>query len=105
MNRFDSDMEDDIVRMLSDDISDEERAAFLQRCHVDAEVRKCYEEIKKIWDDCSRLDVANRINERCEEEWAQFRQNCFGNSEKLGHRRVFVPFWKVAAVLFPPFST
>ena len=103
MNRIGSDMEDEIVRMLSDDISEEERAAFLQRCHVDAEFRKCYEEMKKIWDDCSRLDVANRINERCEEEWAQFRQNCFGNSEKLGHRRVFVPFWKVAAVLVPLF--
>ncbi len=103
MDRIDSDMENEIVRMLSDDMSDAERGDFRQRCHVDAEFRKCYEEMKKIWDDCSRVDVANRINERCEEEWAQFRQNCFGSSKKLGQRSVFVRYWKVAAVFVPLF--
>ena len=101
MNRIDSDMENEIVRMLSDDMSDAERNDFMQRCHVDLEFRKRYEAMKKVWEDCSRLEVASRIHERCDDEWLQFREKCFGATVARIKRPIFARYWQVAAVLVP----
>lgn len=101
MSRMGSDMEGEIVRMLSGDMTVDEKHDFLIRCRADAELHASYETMKKLWEDCSRLEVANRINDRCEEEWLVFQKHCFGQGSQIKQSSRFVRYWQVAAVLIP----
>ncbi len=104
MNRNDSDMVDEIVRMLSGDLSDAEIKAFQQRCRDDVQFGQCYAAMKKIWDNSSSLEVAKRINSQCDEQWAMFRRNCFGKEQHQAKGFIRSRFFQVAAIVIPLFT-
>ena len=104
MNRIDSDMVDEMVRMLSNDCSEQEKKAFHRRCHEDVLFKQCFERIQKIWNSSANLDVASRLNAQCDEEWEMFRQKCFGSTKKGAKGVAFSKILRFAAVVIALFS-
>jgi len=98
MDLSDSDIEQQIIRMLSGDLSPEEECAFNERCAADARFDAEYRKMKAVWDKTGSLQAAYRIKESTDAQWEQFRQRHFNHRMPV---RRFSMLQRVAAVMFP----